>query len=177
MSDNEDKPRLSYDDDPEDEPRIWDDPEDDPRFWDEQPLDDPELRESPLFTTELWGSSSPPSSIDEIAADLWERAELKEPGPFWEPPRPTTDAPMLTAEMLTAAMTKAYKRVCAGSVLGYCRYVAYPDPFGDARETCTPKGRCKVGWIVSKDGSESWNVWVEVSTRLVKLVPLVMWDT
>jgi hypothetical protein len=38
------------------------------------------------------------------------------------------------------------------------------------RETCTAKGRCKVGWIVSKGGRESWDVWLEVSTGLVKLI-------
>ena len=40
----------------------------------------------------------------------------------------------------------------------------------DARATCTPKGRCKVGWIVSKGGRESFDVWLEVSTGLVKLI-------
>ncbi len=33
------------------------------------------------------------------------------------------------------------------------------------------EGRCKVGWIVSKGGRESWDVWLEVSTGLVKLMP------
>ncbi len=31
-------------------------------------------------------------------------------------------------------------------------------------------GRCKVGWIVSRGGRESWDVWLEVSTGLVKLI-------
>jgi len=38
------------------------------------------------------------------------------------------------------------------------------------RETCTPKGRCKVGWIVRASGREAWDVWVEISTGLVKLI-------
>jgi hypothetical protein len=33
------------------------------------------------------------------------------------------------------------------------------------------KGRCKVGWVVRKSGRESWDVWLEVATGLVKLVP------
>jgi hypothetical protein len=32
------------------------------------------------------------------------------------------------------------------------------------------EGRCTVGWIVCKGGRESWNVWLEVSTGLVKLI-------
>jgi hypothetical protein len=73
----------------------------------------------------------------------------------------------LTEEKITAAMAKADARVCVGSDRCY----AFPDRLGDARETCTPKGRCKVGWIVSRGGRESWGVWLEVSTGLVKLIP------
>ncbi len=71
--------------------------------------------------------------------------------------------------MTTAAMTKADARVCVGSHRCY----AFPDRLEDARETCTPKGRCKVGWIVSKGGRESWDVWLEVATGLVKLIEQV----
>jgi hypothetical protein len=70
----------------------------------------------------------------------------------------------LTEEMITAAMAKADARVCAGSDRCY----AFPHRLEDARETCTPKGRCKVGWVVSKGGRESHDVWLEVSTGLVK---------
>jgi hypothetical protein len=76
---------------------------------------------------------------------------------------PETD---LTEELITAAMAKADARVCVGSNRCY----AFPERLQDARETCTPKGRCKVGWIVSRGGRESWDVWLEVSTGLVKLV-------
>ena len=72
----------------------------------------------------------------------------------------------LTEELITTAMAKADARVCVGSDRCY----AFPDPLEHARETCTPKGRCKVGWIVSKGGRESWNVWLEVSTGLVKVI-------
>ena len=72
----------------------------------------------------------------------------------------------LTEEMTAAAMAKADARVCVGNP----RCVALPDPLHAARETCTPKGRCKVGWIVSKGGRESWDVWLEIATGLVKLI-------
>jgi hypothetical protein len=35
---------------------------------------------------------------------------------------------------------------------------------------CTADGRCRVGLIVSRGGRESWDVWLEVSTRLVELI-------
>ena len=73
----------------------------------------------------------------------------------------------LTEELIAAAMAKADARVCVGSD----RCFALPDRLDDARETCTPKGRCKVGWIVSRGGRESHHVWLEVSTGLVKLIP------
>jgi len=72
----------------------------------------------------------------------------------------------LTDEAIAAAMAKADARVCIGSDRCY----AFPDRLQDARETCTRKGRCKVGWIVSKGVRESVDVWLEVSTGLVKLV-------
>ena len=69
--------------------------------------------------------------------------------------------------MITAAMAKVDARVCVGSD----RCDAFPDRLEDVRETCTPKGHCTVGWIVSRGGRESWDVWLEVRTGLVKLVP------
>ncbi len=68
--------------------------------------------------------------------------------------------------MIAAAMAKADARVCIGSDRCY----AFPDRRQEACGTCTPKGRCKVGWIVSRGGRESWDVWLEVSTGLVKLI-------
>jgi hypothetical protein len=73
----------------------------------------------------------------------------------------------LTEEIIAAAMAKADARVCVGSD----RCFAFPHPLEHARETCTPKGRCTVGWIVSKGGRESFDVWLEVATGLVKLIP------
>ena len=60
----------------------------------------------------------------------------------------------LTEELIATAMAKADTRVCVGSD----RCFAFPDLLVDARQTCTPKGRCKVGWIVSRGGRESWDV-------------------
>ena len=62
-------------------------------------------------------------------------------------------------------MAKADARVCVDSHRCY----AFPDRLEDARETCTLKGRCRVGWVVSKGGRESHDVWLEVATGLVKL--------
>ena len=42
-------------------------------------------------------------------------------------------------------MAKADAKVCVGNP----RCFALRDPVYAARETCTPKGRCKIGWIVS----------------------------
>src|SRR5215213_8802956 len=67
---------------------------------------------------------------------------------------------------ITAAMAKADAWVCVGSDRGY----PFPHRLEDARETYTQKGRCKVGWIVSRGGRESWDVWLEVSIGLVKLI-------
>ena len=77
-------------------------------------------------------------------------------------------APELTEEMIVAAMAKADARVC---VPGDNRCYAFPYGVEGARATCTPKGRCKVGWVVRKSGRESWDVWLEVATGLVKLIP------
>jgi hypothetical protein len=76
----------------------------------------------------------------------------------------------LTEEMIIEAMAKADKRVCAGSNRCY----VLPHRLEDALASCTRKGRCKVGGtrrvIVSRGGRESHNVWLEVSTGLVKLI-------
>jgi hypothetical protein len=73
----------------------------------------------------------------------------------------------LTEEKIAAAMAKADKRVCVGSD----RRFALPHLLEDARQACAPKGWCKVGWIVARGGRESHDVWLEVSTGLVKLIP------
>jgi len=68
--------------------------------------------------------------------------------------------------MIAAAMGKADRRVCVGSD----RCFALPDPVAEARKTSTRKGRCKVGWVIGRGGRQSFDVWLEVSTGLVKLI-------
>ena len=72
----------------------------------------------------------------------------------------------LTEAMITAAMAKVHARVYVGSDRCY----AFPHRLDDALASCTSKGRCNVGWVVSKGGRESFDVWLEVSTGLVKLI-------
>jgi hypothetical protein len=77
--------------------------------------------------------------------------------------------PQLTEELIAAAIAKAEARTCTGAD----RCSALPSDVATARARCTPKGRCRIGLIVSQGGRESWDVWLEVSTGLVKLVPRV----
>jgi hypothetical protein len=79
----------------------------------------------------------------------------------------TAAAPDLTEELIETAMATAEARVCVGSDRCY----AFPERLQGARLSCTPKGRRKVGWVVSRGSRESWDVWLEVSTGLVKLIP------
>jgi hypothetical protein len=81
--------------------------------------------------------------------------------------RSTMTKSELTDEMIAAAMAKAEARVCPP---GDQRCYAFPYPATEAGKTCTAKGRCKVGWIVRAGGREAWDVWLEVSTGLVKLI-------
>jgi hypothetical protein len=39
----------------------------------------------------------------------------------------------------------------------------YPLPYDVAstRATCTPTGRCKIGWIVANAGRTAWDVWLD----------------
>jgi hypothetical protein len=69
--------------------------------------------------------------------------------------------PELTEERIAEAMARAEKVACRP---GDGRCYAFPDRLSDARETCTPKGRRKVGWIVSHGGRESWDVWPDLHT-------------
>jgi hypothetical protein len=70
--------------------------------------------------------------------------------------------PARTEEQIAPAMAKADRHVCLGADRGF----ALPYGLADARETCTPQGRCKVGWIAARSGRESFDVWLEVSTGL-----------
>jgi hypothetical protein len=72
----------------------------------------------------------------------------------------------LTEAMIEVAMAKAEARACTGSDRCY----ALESDIESGRARCTPKGRCRVGLIVGGGGRESFDVWLEVSTGLVKLI-------
>jgi hypothetical protein len=69
--------------------------------------------------------------------------------------------PALTEEQITEAMARAEKVACRPA-----DHRCYPLPYSaaEAQKTCTPKGRCKVGWIVANAGRESWDVWLDLHT-------------
>jgi len=75
----------------------------------------------------------------------------------------------LTEDLIAAAMAKAEARVCVGNDRCY----ALASDVATARARCTADGRCRVDLIVSRDGRESYDVWLEVSTGLVKLIARV----
>src|SRR4051812_16208592 len=72
--------------------------------------------------------------------------------------------------MIETAMTRAEARVCVGS--DHCFALAHQ--LGDTLKTCTLKGRCKVRStrkvIASRGGLEGFDVWLEVSAGLVKVI-------
>ena len=75
--------------------------------------------------------------------------------------------PELTEAMIETAMSKAEGRT---GVAGDNRCYAFAYDLVGARASCTTKGRCKVGWVVRDTGRQAWDVWLEVSTGLVKLI-------
>jgi hypothetical protein len=44
------------------------------------------------------------------------------------------------------------------------RCYPFPNPLDVARASCTPKGRCRIGWIVANSGRDSWDVWLDLHT-------------
>ena len=58
-------------------------------------------------------------------------------------------------------MARAEKVACGS---GTARCFALPDPVDEARKTCTPKGRCLIGWIIAEGGRTSYDVWRDVHT-------------
>ena len=69
--------------------------------------------------------------------------------------------PELTEAMIAAAMARAEKVACRP---GDDRCYPLPNRLVDARASCTPKGRCRVGWIVANSGRDSWDVWLDRHT-------------
>ena len=68
--------------------------------------------------------------------------------------------PELTEELIAEGMARAERVACQGNA----RCFALPDPLAEVRKTCTPQGRCKIGWIVAEGGRTSWDVWRDVHT-------------
>jgi hypothetical protein len=67
----------------------------------------------------------------------------------------------LTEERIAEAMARAEKAACRP---GEGRCYALPDSVDVARASCTPKGRCKVGWIIAEGGRSSFDVWLDLHT-------------
>jgi hypothetical protein len=67
--------------------------------------------------------------------------------------------PELTQEMIAEAIVRSEKVACRPDD---DRCYPFPDPVHDARETCTPKGRCPIGTIAAESGRKSWDVWLDV---------------
>ena len=74
----------------------------------------------------------------------------------------------LTEELIAEGMVRAEKVACGA---GHGRCFALPDPLEEARKTCTPLGRCKVGWIIAEGGRTSYDVWLDVHTDEGRLRP------
>jgi hypothetical protein len=74
--------------------------------------------------------------------------------------------PELTEERIAEAMARAEKVACRP---GDDR--CYPLPYSaeDARKTCTPKGRCLIGWIIAEGGRTSYDVWLDRPPRRLGL--------
>jgi hypothetical protein len=67
----------------------------------------------------------------------------------------------LTEERIAEAMARAEKVACRPADN---RCLPLPYSAAEARKTCTPMGRCKVGWIVANAGRDAWDVWLDVHT-------------
>ena len=44
------------------------------------------------------------------------------------------------------------------------RCFPFLDRLEDAYASCTPKGRCRIGWIVANAGPNCWDIWLDVHT-------------
>jgi hypothetical protein len=71
----------------------------------------------------------------------------------------------LTQEMIDEGMARAEKVACRP---GDVRCYPLPYDVASARQTCTPKGRCKIGGtrrvIVADAGRKAWDVWLDLHT-------------
>ena len=69
--------------------------------------------------------------------------------------------PELTEDMITEGMARAEQVACDPFM---ARCFAFPDPIDEARNSCTPKGRYRIGWIVAEGGRTSYDIWLDVHT-------------
>jgi hypothetical protein len=44
------------------------------------------------------------------------------------------------------------------------RCYPFPDRLEAVRATCTPQGRCKIGFIIADSGRQACDVWLDVTT-------------
>ena len=61
----------------------------------------------------------------------------------------------LTDDLIAAVMARAEQAFCPPAD---SRCYAFPDSATEARKTCTPAGRCKIGWVVRDAGREARDV-------------------
>ena len=71
------------------------------------------------------------------------------------------DPDLLTDAMIADAMQRAYGRGCDP---GARRCYDLASDLESARATCTPRGRCLIGWIVADAERQEWEVWLDVRT-------------
>jgi hypothetical protein len=70
-------------------------------------------------------------------------------------------ADKLTQEIIDEGMARAEKGACRPDD-DCCD--ALPDDVTSAHQTCTPKGRCKIGRIVVNSSRDTWHVWLDLHT-------------
>jgi hypothetical protein len=70
-------------------------------------------------------------------------------------------ADKLTEELIAEGMARAEKVACRPDDH---RCYPLPNRLEDAQASCTPTSRCRIGWIVTDSGRESWDVWLDVHT-------------
>jgi hypothetical protein len=61
--------------------------------------------------------------------------------------------------MAIETMARAEKVACAPRD---SRCLPLPDRVEDALVNCTPKSRCKIGWIPADAGRKAWEVWLDI---------------
>jgi len=76
--------------------------------------------------------------------------------------------PELTQEMIAEALARAEKVACSP---GDDRCYPFRWILQGARESCTPQGRCRIGWISANSGRIGWDVWLDIHTGEKRLWP------